>query len=174
MGKKRSLQFIETEGGPFILLPMELKKSWSGVGDPDEGIPSDYEKAEKFVATVGVLDLGKGQALVLGDAEVTAFWSLDDGGVFIQRIMGDEDADVIAVVERALADSKGWKRAKLAFDPGAGKLALFDAAYAYADSDEDERLTIALAPGLYGVETRTVTKGEDVEVALVRLRATKR
>jgi len=172
MAKKRSLHFIETEGGPFILLPMEHKKSWNGVGDEDEGIPSDYDKAEKFESTVGVLDLGKGQALVLGTAEVTAFWSLDDGGVFIQRIMGDEDADVIKAVERALAETKGWKRSKVRFDPGAGKLALFDSACSYADADEDERLQITLARGTYGLETRTVKRGDDLEVELVRLRAT--
>ena len=173
MSKKRSLHFIETEGGPFILLPMELKKSWNGTGDEDEDIPSDYDKAEKFVTTIGVLAVGEGQALVLGNAEVTAFWSLEDGGVFIQRVMGDEDADVIAVVEQALSETRGWKKTRLSFDPGAGKLALFDSAYSYEDADEDERLKIALAPGRYGVETRTVKRGDDVEVELVRLRAEK-
>jgi hypothetical protein len=90
--------------------------------------------------------------------------------VFIQRVYGDEDADVIEVVEKALSETKGWKKTKLTFDPGAGKLALFDSAYSYADADEDERLKVALSPGKYGVETRTV-KTATVEVELVRLRA---
>src|SRR4051794_33101988 len=119
MAKARSLNYVETEGGPFILLPLECKKSWNGVGDEDEGIASDYEKAEKFVTRIGVIDLKVGQALILGNPEVTAFWNLDDGGVFIQRIAGDEDKDVIAAVEAAL-NAKDWKPSALSFDAGKG------------------------------------------------------
>jgi hypothetical protein len=167
--KKRTLEFVETEGGPFILLPLEHKKSWNGTGDEDEGIPSDYDKAEKFVTTIGTLPVGKGQALILGTAEVTAYWQLDDGGVFIQRVFGDEDDDVIAAVEKALPEAK-WKKTKVTFDSGKGKLALFDSAYSYEDADEDERLKVAITPGKYAIETRDV-KAKGVEVSLVRLRA---
>ena len=58
--KERTLAFVETEGGPFILLPLEHKKSWNGAGD------GDYDKAEKLVASIGVLPVGTGQALILG------------------------------------------------------------------------------------------------------------
>jgi hypothetical protein len=169
VAKKRTLSFIETEGGPFILLPMELKKSWSGTGDEDEGIASDYEKTKQFQTGVGVLAVNGGQALILGSPEVTAFWALDDGGLFIQRVFGDEDAAVIAVVEKALTE-KDWKKTPVTFDAGKGKLALFDSAYSYEDADEDERLKVALAPGKYAVETR-VAKAKDIEVSLVRLRS---
>ena len=168
VAKKRALNYIETEGGPFILLPMELKKSWNGTGDEDEGTPNDYEKAEKLVTKNGVVPLKGGEALILGNAEVTAYWALDGGGVFIQRIMGDDDAEVTAVVEKALG-APGWKKLDFTFDPGKGKLALFDSAYSYEDSDEDERLKIALAPGKYAVETSTA-KAKDVELLLIRLR----
>lgn len=167
--KKRELDYIETEGGPFILLPLDLKKAWNGTGDEDEGIPSDYEKAEELATKIGVLDVGVGQALILGDAEVTAYWQLDDGGVFIQRILGDDDDAVAAVVEQSL-DAHGWTKLPLTFNPSKGKLALFDAAYSYEDSDEDERIKLSLSPGLYEIEKRTA-KGDDVELQLVRLRA---
>ncbi len=58
---------------------------------------------------------------MLGNPEVTAFWSLDGGGVFIQRVMGDEDADVIAVVDKALGETHGWKKTKVTFDPSEGE-----------------------------------------------------
>ncbi len=169
------LRYVETEGGPFILLPMELKKAWKGVGDEDEddedgeASESDYDRAEEFVSTIGVLDVGKGKALVLGEAEVTTFRPTEDGGVFVQRVFGDEDADVIAAVERALASDK-WKATKLELPvSGKGKLALFDAAYAYEDADEDEVLPLTLAPGTYVIETARV-ETKDVEAGLVRLR----
>ncbi|MGZ3455987.1 MAG: Imm21 family immunity protein [Polyangiales bacterium] len=168
--KNRSLKYVETEGGPFILLPMELKKSWNGTGDEDEGIANDYERAEQLVTKIGVLEVGSGKALVLGDAEVTAYWALDDGGVFIQRIMGDDDDAVAKVVEQALLQAKDWKKLPFTFDPGKGKLALFDSAYSYEDSDEDERLKVSLSPGTYEVDKR-VAKGKDIELQLVRFRA---
>ena len=174
MGKKQLLRYVETEGGTFILLPLELKKVWQGRGDPDDDGPNDCDRTEEFLCSVGALDIdspkGKGQALVLGTAEVTAFRPLDDGGVFIQRIYGDDDADVIATVDKALAETKGWKKHKVTFNPGSGKLALFDAAYAYNEAERDERLPVELPPGRYRVEEKEA-KTKDVCVNLVRLRA---
>lgn len=174
---KQLLSYIETEGGPFILLPLELKKSWTGVGEaPEEGSDedddedeTDYDRANEFVSSVGVLSVGKGEALILGEAEVTAFRATDDGGVFIQRVYGDDDAEVIALVDAAVGSGK-WKTTQHTLEvTGKGKLALFDSAYAYADADEDQILQISLAPGAYSVETARVAEG-DVEVGLVRLR----
>ncbi len=59
-----------------------------------------------------MLAVGAGQALILGTPEVTAFWALDDGGAFIQRIIGDGDREVMQAVEKALADAKQWKKNK--------------------------------------------------------------
>lgn len=52
---KDDLTYVETEGGPFILLPLEPKP------------------------------------LIVGEAEVTAARPTKDGGVFVQRVFGDED-----------------------------------------------------------------------------------
>ncbi|MBX3229743.1 MAG: hypothetical protein KIT84_05365 [Labilithrix sp.] len=170
MAKKDTLTYVETEGGPFVLLPLELKKAWKGAGDDDDDDDdeSDYERAEAFVSTVGVLDVGKGKALVLGEAEVTAYRATKDGGVFIQRVFGDEDAAVIRAVDGALASGK-WKDAKLELLVAKkGKLALFDSACAYEDADEDEILEVTLAPGRYAIKTARV-KSKEVEAGLVRL-----
>ena len=99
---KKELQYVETEGGPFVLLPLELKKKWNGSGDDDDE-DSDYARAEELVSNVGVLEVGKGQALILGTAEITAFLAAKDGGVFIQAIGAQEDDVVVPAVEKALA-----------------------------------------------------------------------
>ncbi len=166
--KKLSLRYVETEGGAFVLLPLELKKHWHGIGDEDEGVVNDYARTDSIGTGVGLLDVKGGHVLILGSPEVTAFWPLSDGGLFVQRIMGDEDAEVIAVFENALADAR-WKKTNLTFDAGNGKLALFDSAYAYEDADDDELLKVALAPGKYKVEMHTA-KAAAVEIELVRLR----
>ena len=176
MGKE--LTYVETEGGPFILLPLELKKAWKGSSDDaaeedeaqedDDEEENDYERAEEFLTTVGVLEVGKGEALILGEVEVTAFQSTPDGGVFIQRVSGDDPAQVQAAVDKAVKSGK-WKVTKHTLDVGKGKLALFDSAYAYEEADEDEILEVSLAPGSYTIETSRVKEG-DVEAGLVRLR----
>lgn len=166
---RTKLRYVETEGGPFILLPLELKKAWTGTGDDDSDEESDYDRAEEFLSTVGVLDVGKGKALILGEAEVTAFRPTEDGGVFVQKVFGDEPADVHAAVDGAIASGK-WKATKLTLPvEGKGKLALFDSAYAYEDADSDEVLKLSLEPGTYAIETARV-ETDDVECGLVRLR----
>jgi hypothetical protein len=159
MPKKAKLNYVETEGGPFILLPVEHKKSWNGA----EG---DYERATAFGSGVGVVDVGAGKAPVLGTAEVTAFLPAEDGGVFIQRVYGDDDAAVVKVVEKALTAK--WESKNLQLDVGKGKLALFDSALSYADTDADQRLMVTLPPGKYAV-SRAPAKGTDIELGLVRL-----
>lgn len=168
MPKKPTLRYVETEGGPFVLLPLERKKQWHGTGDEDEGTPNDYARAQALGTGVGVIRAGDGEVLILGSPEITAFLPLEDGGVLIQRVFGDEDDDVLSAAEAA-AKSADWKRLPATFDVGKGKLVLFDAACDYETSDEDERLKITLAPGKYSIERATV-KTDDVELGLVRLR----
>src|SRR5690349_19897531 len=129
------MDYAETEGGPFILLPLELKKKWTGVGDDDDESTSDYARTEQFGQGIGVLDVGDGQALIFGTAEVTAFLPAGDGGVLIQRVYGDEDDDVVAATKHALASAE-WKATGVKLNVGKGKLALFDSACAYEDADE--------------------------------------
>lgn len=168
--RKAPLRYVETEGGPFILLPLELKKAWKGTGDDEDGdAETDYDRAEEFLSKVGVLAVGAGQALILGEAEVTAFRATEEGGVFVQKVYGDEPAEVTAALDAALASSR-WKATKRPFTvEGKGKLALFDSAYAYEDAESDEVLKVTLAPGSYTVETARA-KTKNVELGLVRLR----
>jgi hypothetical protein len=167
MSRARALSYVETEGGPFILLPLEARRHWRGVGDDPDDPASDYARAAKVGTSVGTLPVGPRQALVLGNPEVTAFWPLAGGGIFVQRIMGDEDAEVAEAVEDALRAGP-WRTLGTTFEVGKGKLALFDSAYAYADADEDERLTIALAPGRYAL-SRCDVKNERLDLELIRL-----
>jgi len=45
--KRKELRYAESEGGAFILLPMEAKKDWRG-HESDDGGPTDYDRVEKF------------------------------------------------------------------------------------------------------------------------------
>jgi hypothetical protein len=166
------LTWIETEGGPFILLPLERKADWCGVEAPedDEDGETDYDRAGEFVTTVGVLDVGEGQALILGQADVTGFIPTDEGGVFVQRLYRVADDVVRSSVAANLAPGAGsWQAMDLRFDVGEGGLALFDSAFTYDDADPDQLLELTLAPGVYGVDKMRVAV-PGFEAGFVRLR----
>jgi len=175
----KELQYVETEGGPFVLLPLELKKSWKGIDedesneddddeDDDDEDDDDDDGGGEFLSTVGTLDVGSGQVLILGTAEVTTFYPTDDGGVFVQRVGTEDDDEVIAAVDDAL-EGDAWEKSPIVFDAGKGKLALFDAGYEYDDADEDEILEVKLAPGKYAVETGKADTDE-AELGFIRLK----
>jgi hypothetical protein len=170
---KKPLKFVETGGGAFILLPLELRKTWEGAGDDPEDPKSHYARTKPFAGKIGVLKVGAGSALILGTPEESAFWPLPDGGLFVQRIDGDEDEDVQKAVEAAIADKEGWAPVEgVSYEIGdKGRLAFMDSALAYADAEKEERIEVQVQPGTYTVETKDVEDEEtEVELHLVRLK----
>lgn len=156
----KTLAYVETEGGPFILLPERVAEHWRGA-------PVDYPRACAFEGVVGVVDVGGAQALVLGRAEVTAWSPLVDGGVFVQRIFGD-DARIRAIVDDQA--SLPWASTSAPLTVGAGGLQLFDSALVRSSVDDDGRLPVELAPGIYEVNQVTCRPDPKVDIELVRLR----
>ena len=60
-----TLEWIESGGGPLIAVPETVLPFWAGA-DGDE-TASDYDRACEVDAAVGLLPVGDGAALVLGD-----------------------------------------------------------------------------------------------------------
>lgn len=169
---KKPLKFVQTGGGAFILLPLELRKSWDGAGDDPDDPKSDYAKTRPFAGKLGLVKVGAGSALILGTPEETAFWPLQDGGLFVQRVVGEEEDDLHAAVEEALGAS-GWTPSDVALEvSGKGRLALMDSADAYADTEKEDRIEVALAPGRYTIAVRDM-KDEDAELDLHLIRLEK-
>jgi hypothetical protein len=169
---KKPLKFVQTGGGAFILLPLELRKAWDGAGDDPDDPKSDYARTRPFAGKLGVLKVGAGTALILGTPEETAWWPLPDGGLFVQRLAGEEEEDLVAAVEAALAGGE-WTRSDVSFEVGdKGRLALMDSADAYADTEKEDRIEVPLPAGKYGVELRDVKDEDDeLDLHLIRLRS---
>ncbi len=168
---KKPMKFVQTGGGAFILLPLELRKDWDGAGDDPESPKSDYAKTRPFAGKLGVVKVGSGSALIVGTPEETAFWPLQDGGLFVQRSVGEDEDELRAAVEAALA-ATDWAASDVAFEVGdKGRLALMDSYDTYADTEKEDRIEVTLAPGRYTIDVRDV-KDEDAELDLhlIRLR----
>lgn len=95
------LSWVSCDGGPHVLLPAEASSEWSGIrasGDArrgraafrwsgDASMPgSDYDAACDVSGLVGLLPMGTGAALVLGDEVPMSTWLPHDrfrGGVLV-------------------------------------------------------------------------------------------
>lgn len=168
---KKPWKFIQTGGGSFILLPLDLRKDWDGAGDDPEDPKSDYAKTRPFAGSVGVVKVGGGTALILGTPLETAVRPQPDGALFVQRLVGEDDEDLAEAVDEALA-ATDWTRSDVTFEVGdKGRLALMDSYDTYADTEKEDRIEVALPAGSYTIDVRDVKDDDaEIELHLVRLR----
>lgn len=100
------LNWIDTLGGPHLLIPAESLSSWNG----DEGWfdhlfhedDSDYARACRIQTWIGVVETGGNQALVLsGDAGAISWIPNSDsvGGLLVQWIGADNDKQILDAIE---------------------------------------------------------------------------
>jgi hypothetical protein len=62
-----AVEWIESAGGPLLLAPASVARSWKGDALPADNGPSDYDKACAVGDEIGVLTHHGAQLLVLGD-----------------------------------------------------------------------------------------------------------
>lgn len=143
-------------------------------GDPLVG--TDYGRACEMDDYVGLVDVGPGQGLVLGDEPApTTWWPLPHtgGGILIRWLGAESEEEVITALEQ-LAEP-GWQLTGIMIDVPSGKLVLFDSAYRGNETDRlmrDEHrqaLTIDIGVGAYGVETVEYEPDPDTVLLLHRL-----
>ncbi|MFD0399796.1 Imm21 family immunity protein [Kitasatospora sp. NPDC127121] len=114
-----SLTWLETEGGPFIVVPRDALSHWSGT----EG---DYDRACEVVELVGVLDLPEGaEALVLGDEPMSTAY-LPEHRVLVRWCYAESEEGVADLVLAGLPTAE-WEKGPVLRTTG--ELVMFDAAY---------------------------------------------
>ena len=163
---KAELTWIESAGGPLILLEEPLLSHWHGI-DTD-----DYDRSCGIDDYLGLLDVGSGRALVLGEEPMATAWQLLSGpaeGVLVRWQFADDEASVV----EALADlSKvSWEATGIVFDVADSSLVLFDAACPGKDPDCNStgcKLNILLNEKQYLIETAHYTPNENTALFLHR------
>ena len=152
--------WVETLGGPHVLLPEESLAYWRGIegwrdhADPTDN--SDYARACRIDSWLGVLRCGPGDALVLsGDVGPVAWYQSEDrnSGLLIQWLAADDEEDIILAINgprltKVLASTNAEC---VKFVTGrSGVLRLFDAA---EPGDEIclENTRLSVRPGIYFV-----------------------
>ncbi|HNN94348.1 MAG TPA: Imm21 family immunity protein [Pseudomonadota bacterium] len=156
----KALRFVETEGGPVLVLPVAALPQWRGIcddgGKPVFGEqPTDYDRA--CDARGPILSFAGVEALVL-DQESTAFYRASDTVSYLLRWIGaDDGAHVLQAV--LSADRRAWRSSRKVFTLASeGGVAIIDSA-AYGPGLR-EPAHGDLAPGRYRIDTMTEFNGE--------------
>jgi len=114
------LTWIESNGGPLLVLPCSLLSAWRGTDDPSPGekveatfrwnpagVATDYDRACDVSDFAGVIPVGSGEALVLADEPLPTTWlPAGDGGSLARWRFGPDQASVNALLGRGMLSGR--------------------------------------------------------------------
>lgn len=162
------LQWIESGGGPLILLPARLIESWTGV-PPDawDAIAGDYARAVGVRDYLGIIDVGKGEALVLGGDPMpaTLLGETTERLSIIRWMYADSDEAAIHVL--SVVDGLPYRPEPFLFEHDSDQLVLMDAAH--PGKAIGDTLVVPLKPGTYAVATAEFSPDPDTSFVIHRL-----
>lgn len=182
----RKLRWVQSAGGPLLLLPVSLRRRWSGIEptkDPlndakfrwDEtmAVPSDYDRACDVSGLLTKLDIGDGYGLVLGEQPLSTAWLSAEGqpgGLLVRWYYGDSQAEV----ERSLQDvpARLFRHSKLVFTFTGRMAVLFDSAIPGRELpgwQKESFCRFRLAAGRYAVSTAEYSPSDETKLILHRL-----
>jgi len=95
---------------PLLLVARDQLSSWEGTDIPSngrkvearfrwnpDGPPTDYDRACDIDDYIGVIDVGTGKGIVLGDEPLMTTWlSLSDGGLLVRWAYSESENDLIS------------------------------------------------------------------------------
>jgi hypothetical protein len=135
---------------------------------------TDYGRACSVDDYLGMLEVGPGSCLVLGDEPMaTTFFPTEDGGIFVRWIHAENEEDVVQAV-RSVPESL-WERFPHTFDVGRAGLLLLDSA---CPSDDlrpppaegiSSWMAVPVPTGTYLVHTADYQPDDRTHVILNRL-----
>ena len=115
------LSWIESNGGPLLLLPEAILPAWSGTDVPGDrkieatfrwqgsGPASDYDRACDVHDYAGIIPVGKGSALVLGEEPFPTRWiATHAGGILARWIYAASDTTAEQALSQIPVDM-AWK-----------------------------------------------------------------
>jgi len=165
------LKWIDSAGGPLILISDKSYNLWSGIlkhssyldnksEDADDFLnadEADYGKACLVDDYLGLINIGDDTALVLGDEPLltTIFHSVDNRAVIARWYYGENEGQVENVLKTIDLNSiDNWEFA-LPLELSSDKQYLFDSARSATmlDKENDDYLVVNIKQGNYQIWT---------------------
>jgi hypothetical protein len=185
------LDWMNSNGGPLLLVPGEYLTLWEGIEPPSAGRrvqatfrwddpaapATDYDRACDVQGYLGAIRIGDGTGLVLGDEPTaTAWWPVGPdtgggpaaaGGMLVRSIYADSEAHILEVLSPIR--EVDWAEDGITFHVGQQPVYLIDAAFAGSELEGDDHLTIQLPVGSYTVATAVYEPDSATSLVLHRL-----
>ncbi|MGW0777609.1 Imm21 family immunity protein [Streptomyces sp. NPDC002835] len=146
-----NLKWVESEGGPMIVVEEFLRRLWGGYTN------SDYENACEVEGYAGLVALAEssalGSAVAINDIPApTAF--MEEFRVLVQWISSSSDARLVEVVRGGIESVETWADGPVV--QVNGPLAVFDAALPGTEARADELLLVEIEPAVYRLRTADI------------------
>ena len=155
------LHWLNSTGGPLILLERSLLCYWRGTMTNSQSEPSDYDRACNVDDYLGLIDVGSGQALVLGDEPMqTCWWPLTLCQGILVRWHWAPSEDVVYKSLAGDLNNITWENADLEIRFSDGDLIVIDSSC--LGDDLDDSLKFQLNPGQYRVDTALFRPNKDI------------
>ncbi|MEV0645159.1 Imm21 family immunity protein [Phytomonospora sp. NPDC050363] len=168
--------WVDSLGGPLIVLPATLLPDWRGSAAEDEPADADddYERACAVDEYAAAIPVGDGEGLVLGDEPAMTCY-LPEHRAFLRWIAADSETDLFARAAEVLADPTAtWQDCGMwATD---GPAVLMDSVYAGPElatrdtfGDLPAQATVPVPSGRWSVRVATDDRAPHTWLVLVRL-----
>lgn len=158
---------IDTTGGPLIVMSTSLLGSWYGCFEaptPREAVfrfnhpndpATDYDRACDVESLLGVISVGEGNALVLGDMPVATYLATVESEhlILVKPVLWDDDD-----IEQAIAYSfvGDFEERIDSYAPHSSAHMLFDSscsAEMFSEDDSSTSINFELPASSYSIET---------------------
>ena len=163
------MHWVNSAGGPLLLLPEVYLPEWHGVTGGDSSA-TDYDRACGIEDYVGIIDVGNGCGVVLGDEPLQTTWMIVDereGGILVRWCYAENEASVIQHVQKV--PETIFQRSGLIYPSPCPRSLLFDSGIPGDRLKENDYLAILLAPGLYHIESGLYQPDDKTSMILHRL-----
>ncbi|MFF0064109.1 Imm21 family immunity protein [Streptomyces sp. NPDC005279] len=151
-----ALKWVESEGGPLIVLEREAMNSWNGYRG------SDYENACEVEDYVGLVEFGERSspslALAINDDPLPASF-LKEFSAMVQWMAASSEERLVAAVRDGIGLIDDW--AEGACMRIIKSVVVFDAALP-GDATDGDLLVLDLEPGAYRIKTADIETLEGV------------
>jgi len=169
------LTWINSVGGPLILIEKRLVLAWHGNSVPAEAnspsnnvYQTDYDRACAVHDYLGVIPVAHGEALVLGDEPMQTAWIAlsEQEGLLVRWQWATDESSVVKALRGLAAQS--WETEDFVFSTETSDLMIFDAAFAGDEIDTNRPVT--LSPGVHSLDTGYCRPDDETSLILHRLR----
>ena len=135
----------------MLLIPHSLLGEWGGANLDTPMVGDDYERACAVSSYLGRIPVGRGFALVLGDApDSTTVLQSVLGFVLLRWGCADSEADMLASARANLGKAKVLEELEHRIEES--EHLLIDSAW--SGSDFQDSLELRIPPGAYKISTR--------------------